>query len=272
MPCYRDYLTPMNADYASGTFIIGANKESLVITFEVFPDAPSMTASVAVLDTLRPHLARAVALASQLQLRDCHSSVSALERVGTGAAILNARGKIIAANPSFTAQLGHALLDTRERLRLAHRPADAALAASLARVVPTGRGSSIAIRDELGTGIAALHLIPVRRAAQEIFAGAEIIALVSCPTKDKTPDSELIQALFDLTPAEAAVARAITSGASVEEFARSTGKSVETIRSHLKRAFSKTATTRQTELAALLRGFSPPPGVNRAGFVGGSNS
>lgn len=258
LPCYRDFLTPRRADHGVGTAIAGVNNERLIVTFEAFPDAETMCASVPILDDLRPHLARAVALASELQLRECFSSVSALERVGAGAAILGERGQVIAANAGFTEQLGDALFDTRERLRLAHRAADAAFATSIARVVPSGHGTSVAIRNELGLGIAALHLIPVRRTAQEIFAGASVIALVSRPSQDDVPDSGLVQALFDLTPAETAVAVAISTGSSVEEIARNTEKSVETIRTHLKRVFSKTATMRQSELCSLLRGFAAP--------------
>ena len=55
-------------------------------------------------------------------------------------------------------------------------------------------------------------------------------------------DARLIQTLSDLKPTEAAVARSIASGGTIEDIARVSGKSVETIRSHLKRVYSKTAT------------------------------
>lgn len=261
MPCYRDYLTPIGADHGAGTAITGVRNERLVVTIEVFPDAATMQASIPMLDSLRPHIGRAVVLASELQLRECVSAVDALDRVGTGAAFLGSRGQVIAANPSFAEQLGTALLDMRDRLRLSHRLADAALGKALAPGGIGEHGASIALRDEFGIGVAALHLIPVRRMAQEFFAGAATIALVARPALTGAPDCKLIQTLFDLTPTEASVARAIADGQSVEAIARDTKKSVETVRSHLKRIFSKTSTGRQNELALLLRGFAQPPGA-----------
>jgi DNA-binding CsgD family transcriptional regulator len=258
MPCYRDFFTPKGIDLGAGTAVTGLNNEKLIITIEAFPDPETMRASIPMLDALRPHLARAVSLASELQLRECRSAVAALERVGAGAAFLNERGQVIAANDAFASQLGITLLDMRDRLHLTQRTSDAALGLALARLMTTGLGASIGIRDELGIGIAALHLIPVQKTAREVFVSNAVIALVSRPAQKGAPDAGLIQTLFDLTPAEAAVARAITNGESVESVARDTGKSVETVRSHLKRVFSKTATGRQSELSNLLRGFAPP--------------
>ena len=71
MPCYCDYLTPLKADHGAGTAVAGVNGERLIVTFEALPDANTMSASVSILDNLRPHLARAVSLASELQLREC---------------------------------------------------------------------------------------------------------------------------------------------------------------------------------------------------------
>ncbi len=87
----------------------------------------------------------------------------------------------------------------------------------------------------MGIGVAALHLVPVRRIAHEVFAGAATTAFVARPAFDVAPDARLIQTLFDLTPTEAAVARSIASGGTIEGIAQISGKSVETIRSHLKR-------------------------------------
>ncbi|WP_462119605.1 helix-turn-helix transcriptional regulator [Methylorubrum extorquens] len=66
-----------------------------------------------------------------------------------------------------------------------------------------------------------------------------------------------MQGLFDLTPAEARVARDIARGLGVPEAAVQAGVTEGTIRSQLKAVFAKTGTSRQAELAALLNGISP---------------
>ncbi len=259
LPVYRDFLTPANLDKGAGTVILGTASDRIILTVEGFPDREQLERAVPRLDTLRPHLARAAILASELQLRECRSIVEAFGRIGAGAAILGRRGEVIAHNHRFGTQLEDGLLEQRDRLRFGHRGSDQAFVSALSNVLATGKGASVAIRDELGIGVAALHLVPVRRSAHEVFAGATTIAVVARPAFDVAPDARLIQTLFDLTPTEAAVARSIASGGTIEDIARISGKSVETIRSHLKRVYSKTATGRQNELAVLLRGFGSPP-------------
>ncbi|WP_082616611.1 helix-turn-helix transcriptional regulator [Massilia sp. Root418] len=69
-----------------------------------------------------------------------------------------------------------------------------------------------------------------------------------------TASAEVLQQLFQLTPAEAAVSRALAGGASLEDIAAATGVSVNTVKTHLHRVYGKTATRRQGELIALIHG------------------
>ena len=65
-------------------------------------------------------------------------------------------------------------------------------------------------------------------------------------------EGELVRQLFDLTPAEAAVARRLASGLSLEDAATSLDISRNTARAHLRSIFSKSGITRQTELVRLM--------------------
>jgi DNA-binding CsgD family transcriptional regulator len=64
----------------------------------------------------------------------------------------------------------------------------------------------------------------------------------------------VLQGLFDLSPAEAKVARAIAAAKPIDALSQSLKLSKETIRSQLKAVFAKTGVTRQAELVALLSG------------------
>jgi DNA-binding CsgD family transcriptional regulator len=66
------------------------------------------------------------------------------------------------------------------------------------------------------------------------------------------PDTTILRELFSLTPAEARVAGKLLQGLTLDEIAAESKVSVETIRSHVKRILSKTATTRQSELILLI--------------------
>ena len=62
----------------------------------------------------------------------------------------------------------------------------------------------------------------------------------------------LLCELFSFTPAEARVAGKLALGRSLEEIAVELGISLETVRTHAKRALSKSGTDRQGELISLM--------------------
>lgn len=70
-------------------------------------------------------------------------------------------------------------------------------------------------------------------------------------------DKRKAATLFDLTPAEARVARALTTGETVEEIASKGGVSLSTIRTHVRGVLQKKGYHRQAEVVALLSGLSP---------------
>lgn len=61
-----------------------------------------------------------------------------------------------------------------------------------------------------------------------------------------------LQARFDLSPAEAQIALAISNGASLHTIAAVRGASIQTVRSQLKAIFRKTGVTSQARLVSLL--------------------
>lgn len=60
--------------------------------------------------------------------------------------------------------------------------------------------------------------------------------------------------LYELTPAEARVARIMVNGHTTREVAQHNGTSVHTVRNQIKNVFAKTGASRQAELAILLLG------------------
>lgn len=89
---------------------------------------------------------------------------------------------------------------------------------------------------------------------------AVLITPSSCLTELKTED---IQAVTGLTPAEARLAQALVSGASLGEYAEAAGLSINTVRRQLASAFFKTETNKQGELVAL---FIRALGMTTAAF------
>jgi DNA-binding CsgD family transcriptional regulator len=66
------------------------------------------------------------------------------------------------------------------------------------------------------------------------------------------PAPGVLREFFSLTQAEARTASMLVQGQSIEEIATAMGVGIETVRTHVRRALSKTGTSRQGELIALV--------------------
>lgn len=253
LPMYTDFLTPHGADAGAGTVVQGAEDDALIVAIEGFPDHAAARDAVAFLDRLRPHLARAVLLGSRVQAARTETLVEAFNIAGTAIALLGGDGRVLGASESFAAAFDDILLDGGSRLRAVDATADKYLEAALARMQWNDYASaSIAVRDREQFGRAVLHLLPARRQARDLFSNVRIFALLGRPDNHMLPEADIISALFDLTAAEARVARGIAQGHSLNDLAAEFGVSIETVRTQLKRALAKTSTSRQGELISLL--------------------
>jgi DNA-binding CsgD family transcriptional regulator/PAS domain-containing protein len=259
LPMYAEFLNPRGAGAGAGTLVQGAGDDSLMLTIEGFPSHKAARAAIGELDALRPHLARAATLSAQIGLERARGAVLALNEIGVAAAMLDIQGRVVAANSRFSGLLGGTLGDMRQRLRLFDAAGDLRLEAAIARLRYTGIGSSIGFSGPpQNRGMAALHLLPLRGQARDLFSGAASIALIADVRRRAAPNSDLLQALFELTPAEARVARGLTDGLTLEDVAAASSVSISTVRSQLKSVYQKTLTRRQSELVALLMQFGTP--------------
>lgn len=258
LPVYRDFLTPSGADAGAATLIHGNAHDAVVITMEIFPSHHAASASVAALDRLRPHIARSVMIGSQIAGARNANLLTAFELIGLPVCLLGSGGRIIAASSHFAAHFDHLLRDGPKRLHIIDAEGDARLARELRNLEIGGAGASVAVRnsDMIGQGI--LHLVPAKLDARDLFSNLFSFAILVHPENRALPGTDLITALFDLTPTEAKVARGIASGKNVSELACEWRLSDETIKSHLKKVFLKTSTRRQGDLMVLLSKFSSP--------------
>jgi len=185
------------------------------------------------------------------------AAAEALGLIGLPAAVLGAEGEPLATNRLFERLQPGVASRRGERLAFADPVADALFADALARPLPGSTADPIRLipiraRGERPPMIA--HVIPLRGAASDLLAGACGV-LVFTPLKPRAaPNAEVLQRLFDLTPAEARVARGIGEGRTVEAIAEAFGLSRETIRSQLKVVLGKVGLARQADLVAILAG------------------
>lgn len=212
------------------------------------------------LNLLKPDIARAAYLSSRLSFNAARSMTETLSMLGLPATVIGDEGRAIAMNPEMEALAPRIRTGAADRLILEGAGANALLDDAIkryrAQAVPTVQSLPMMARD--GAPALILHLLPIRRAARDIFSRSMAVLAVTEVGKVGSPDMRVLCGLFDLTPAEARVARGIAMAQTPETVAASLGVSLETVRSHLKRIMSKTGTTRQAELVLLLAGLSAP--------------
>ena len=132
------------------------------------------------------------------------------------------------------------------------------LSGTLNTVAFQNGAKSIAVpADADGTALI-IHLIPVRRSAHDIFGPAMAVLVVTPLGSSQTLSGDLLDGLFDLSPAEIRAAQGLLAGKSIDDIATDLGLSRETIRSQVKAVLSKTGTSRQADLIALLSNVKTP--------------
>jgi DNA-binding CsgD family transcriptional regulator len=126
--------------------------------------------------------------------------------------------------------------------------------------------ASIPLRDRAGRGPKILHLLPLRGTASDASpAGLILLTIVPVRASPRALATATLRGLFDLSRAEARVARRIARGFTVDAIADDLAISRETVRCQLKSVLAKTGAKRQLDLAVLLSGPRIPGyGKNRA--------
>lgn len=255
LPMYTEFLAPRGAAAGAATVVQGAANDGLMVAIEMFPSHEASRRAVLELDLLRPHIARSAVMGGLIQESRAATLIEAFDTVGLAIALLQSDGKVVAVSHAFAEEASELVSDTPSRLRMVDEESDRRFAAALHNLAHGGAGASVALRDRDKIGSAVLHVIGARRDARDLFSRVTVFAVLSRPGNTQLPAADIVATLFDLTPAEARIARGIAEGLTPAELAERLGVSSETVRVQLKRVFSKTSTRRQSELALLLAGL-----------------
>lgn len=260
-PYYTSFLRSHGLGWCVGTSIQAPSGDTLVFSIErAHAKGPVSRETAEKLDPFRPHLARAALVSARLGWERCRASVDALNMAGLPAAVLGQGGKVLAANTLLSGFSPEIRIGPADRLELSSETKVANLLAHLQQRERTGRralqGASIPMPSSRTHPPFVAHLFPIRGAGRDVFTGAELLLYLTPVIQQRGPPTEILQALFDLTPAEARVAGAIAQGRTVNDIAGALSVQPNTVRVQLKSIFAKTGVSRQAELASLLR-FHP---------------
>lgn len=254
---YRDFLRPQGIAWCAGTILKSPSGDSIIISLHrAYDEGPVERDNISRLTQVRPHLGRATLASARLRLEEARNTITTLGNLGLPAAALSLRGQLRTANALFEPFLPTLVADHAERLRFVHRGADVLYSDALRRGNAGQRaGLSFPVPAREPHVPLVMHLVPIRRAAQDIFSSVSWLLVAIPVSQSGTLDTRLLEGLFDLTPAEARVARGILFGKTLQQIAADHAVSPETTRSQLKAVLAKTGTARQSELASLLGGL-----------------
>jgi DNA-binding CsgD family transcriptional regulator len=258
-PFYSDLLWPAGFGWGAGNTILLPTKDILVFGVERSRQrGPVERPIVQLLDTLHPHIARSALLSARLQMERARVASETLAQIGLPTLVFDETGKVIAANSLIEDETSYIQWRMRDRVLLIDPVADALFHQAIEQLNSADIVRSFALRRRNSGASMVAHVIPIRRSARDLFvrcAGMLVMTPVSLPS---APPVELIRSLFDLTPAEARVARCLALGQTVDEIAVGSGNSGNTIRTQVRMVLEKTGCRRQTEVVALLSGLTIP--------------
>jgi DNA-binding CsgD family transcriptional regulator len=258
-PFYRNLLYPRGLGWAVATTVPLPTGDRFSLNLErEHVRGPVERSAIQQLDELRPHIARSALMTARLQLERAQATSEALGRLGLPALVFDGAGKVLAANSLIEAKAAYVHWRAQDRLSLKDKAADQLWRDAIAAIYVSGRAGvrSFPVRSSDAGETMVAHVIPIRLSVRDIFircAGVLVLTPVALP---EAPPVELVQSLFDLTPAEARVARNLASGKTVDDIASESSISPNTIRTQIRGVLEKTGCSRQTDVIALLHGIS----------------
>lgn len=254
-PMMTEWATPNRLHHGAATAIHVPTGDLVVVQVQRRTGRPPLDwESIRRLDAFRPHLARAGLLATRWRLEQLRAAAEALALIGLPAAVLDANGKVLAANALIEEMSSHVVWLPEDRLALTDTTATALLRQAVARIREPA-ATSVRSFPAMGATMSepvVVHLVPTTGRASDLFGGGFGLLVITAVVAPDAPDAALIRGLFDLTPAEARVASGITEGLSVNQIASRNNVASETVRAQIKAVFAKLGVNRQSQVAALL--------------------
>ncbi len=262
---YKQFLKPLDILYALGADIV--TEDGIHCRFRAsrpHRERPFSSRDKALCAAMLPHLKRAVVLHSQLNLIDSERRLYAgtIDRMLVGTVILDETGAVMKSNAVADEMLreGDGLRLVGGVLRAENSTDNRELQRLIKRAMAgPGEGGSPAVAEAISitrkAGRSKLGVV-VRSVPQadwpEGNRNPAVALLIRDPDRRTEASRETVRRLFDLTPAEAALALALADGLTLDEAADRLAIRKNTARAHLRSIFAKIGVSRQTTLVRML--------------------
>ncbi|MBR0869834.1 helix-turn-helix transcriptional regulator [Bradyrhizobium tropiciagri] len=222
-------------------------------------DGPHDDEEQRLLEWLSPHLCRSVTLGFRIDgyLAMQHAAFDVLERLSDGVIVLDRRLRVSFANAAARRFAAEGLLRLQQAVATYSISHSQRLAELMRSAQQGSAGGTMSLPHNADGRLLTILATSVRskdlgRLSDAGVKDAAVLLFVIDPAARRAiPLAQLMDA-YGLTQAEARVALAASSGNTIVETAQLLKLSPNTIKTHLRRVFAKTATARQAELAGLI--------------------
>jgi DNA-binding CsgD family transcriptional regulator len=258
---FREFYAPRDCYYGmAGTILVTDTGQSFISTLRGTEDGPFGEFERATLRALMPHLKRAALLHGEFgsMRRRLAAFTAHLDRYPHAFLLTDAECRVLYANPKANeiAGLEDGFVVRAGRIHITSPKTQTSFRQTLGNVI-AGRKQSLQrleVRRRSGKKPYRVLVMPVpdSRAISLGVAQPSAAILIVDGHSGPQPDPAVLAEMFSLTPAESRVTARLALGRSVEEIAEETSISIETVRTHVRRILSKTATGRQAELISLV--------------------
>ncbi|WP_137130935.1 helix-turn-helix transcriptional regulator [Rhizobium sp. FY34] len=254
---YQQFLKPMGVFHVMGVDL--AAKPGMICSLRICRSQLAgrfMEDELAYLSSLLPDIARFIKLRVRLNEMEMQSRMldTVTERLDIGVVLVDDSMRILqyVGNDAEKRLEKRGFLVSGGRLRAKSSARNRELQSLVQNAANATAGTSLACRFERIDDDAALGVV-VKQMAHRVVQGEfhqrpSIMVMFRDLNADSGVSEERVKWMFDLTGAEARLARLLTEGMSLDEAAAHLNVSRNTLRSHLRVLFLKTHTSRQSEL------------------------
>jgi DNA-binding CsgD family transcriptional regulator/PAS domain-containing protein len=265
---YKEWVKPQGwVDNVVGAIEKSPTSIALVAVFRGEREGLADEGARQRLRLLLPHFRRAVLIGKVINFQRAENATLAdtLDALAAATFMVDAAARIVHANAAGWAMLGEGELFRAVSGRLVAICSQAEQ--TLADIVATAAGgdaaigiSGVAVPLTTGSGQDYVaHVLPLtsgaRREAGTSYAAVAAIFVHKAALDVHSP-LELLARRFRLTPSELQVLLAVVEVGGAPKVAETLGIAENTVKTHLRRLFEKTGTTRQAELVKLVAAFS----------------
>lgn len=259
-PYYQEFLAPLGLRWCALVKIAAGDQFWSLSLQRTIEQGPFLPQEIQELGELSKNLGSVSALARALGFARAEGALEAFNSSGTAALMLDRRGEVLGVNNAAEQLMGRDIQVRGRRIASRDRNAtdelDRTLRALLWQVSQSVVMPPVRLPRTKGRPLFA-YALRLSGVSCNALAPCQVIVLVVDPDLSPRPPELAFRVCFGLTPAEARLARELSSGEELARAADRLGVCYETARARLKAIFAKTGTHRQAELVALFSRLAP---------------